>query len=392
MTLFREEQRTILQLMFPGEADSFSEILESLGIFMEKYILPTARKIDREKLFPAENLAGLFSQGFASIPYPESLGGLGLPYPVYVAAMEMLGSSCASTGISIAIHGTVCDGLFQFGNEEQHNEYLTKLIVGKKLAAFCLTEPSSGSDAGSMKTKAVLQNGKWVINGEKMYITNSGKADVYFVFARTKKGPSAFLMEKDTPGFSCGKNIEKLGLRGSQLMALTFQDAKIPSRNLVGEEGQGFEYAKKMLYSGRITVAALSVGIAQMALSRTIAYCKQREAFGQPISEFEITKSKIADMITELNAARLLTYLAAWKKWKKTEYSSEAAQAKLFSGEAALRICNEAIQLHGGFGYTDDSDIHRHWRDARLMTIGEGTSEIMKLIIAGAALREETEE
>ncbi|MDA4129411.1 MAG: acyl-CoA dehydrogenase family protein [Thaumarchaeota archaeon] len=384
MTLFEDGQRNLLRMMFPDRIDEYSELLESFGYFVEKEILPTAVSIDKNSTFPKDNLDKIFRQGFTNIPYPESLGGLGLPYPVYVACMELVARACASTAISLAIHGTVCDGLYQFGSKVQHEKYLRPVILGEKLAAFSLTEADAGSDARAMKTTADLKDGEWHINGSKMYITNSGRADYYFVFAKTTKGFAAFIVPKEAKGFSHGANIPKMGLRGSSLMGLNFEDVVVPEENLVGVDGEGFEYAKKLLQSGRITIAALSVGIAQTAMIKSVNYSKERKAFGQPISEFQMTRSKIADMATEISAARAMTYHAGYLKNSKAEYSVEACEAKLFATEMALKVCNEAIQIHGGYGYTDEADVHRHWRDAKLMTIGEGTSEIMKVIIANS--------
>jgi len=376
-------------MMFPDRIGEYSDILEAFGDFVEKEILPTAVSTDRNSIFPKDNMGKIFRQGFTNIPYPESLGGLQLPYPIYVACMELVAKACASTAISLAIHGTVCDGLFQFGNSEQHEKYLRPLISGEKLAAFGLTESDAGSDARAMKTTAVLKDGEWHISGAKMYITNSGEADYYFVFAKTTKGHAALIIPKDVKGFSHGANIPKVGLRGSSLMGLNFDDVVLPAENLVGVDGEGFDYAKKMLQSGRITIAALSLGIAQIALEKTIRYSKERKAFGHSISDFEITRSKIADMLTEISAARMMTYYSGFLKNSKRDYAVEACEAKLFATEMALRVCNETIQIHGGYGYTDEADVHRHWRDAKLMTIGEGTSEIMKIIISNSALGQE---
>ncbi|MDH2901382.1 MAG: acyl-CoA dehydrogenase family protein [archaeon] len=386
MAFYTEEQSKIISSLFPDQAQEYNQLLESFGNFVEKEILPTARTIDRQGIFPKENMDKIFKQGFTNIPYSEELEGLGLPYPIYIACMELVGKACASTAISLAIHGTVCDGLYQFGNKDQHEKYLRDLITGRKLSAFGLTESNAGSDARSMTTKAVLDSsGNWKINGSKMYITNSAKADYYFVFAKTEKGFASLLVPKEAKGFSCGSNITKMGLRGSTLMGLNFDNVLVPKENLIGVNGEGFEYAKKMLFSGRITIAALSVGIAQAALEKSISYAKERQAFGKSLSDFEITRAKISDMMTEINGARLLTYYAALLKGRKQDFGIEACEAKLYATEMALRVCNQAIQLHGGYGYTDEADVHRHWRDAKLMTIGEGTSEIMQVIISGKA-------
>jgi butyryl-CoA dehydrogenase len=387
MPFYTEEQSKIISSFFPEHSEEYNGLLESFGEFVSKEIVPTARSTDKQGIFPKENLEKIFRQGFTNIPYPQELEGLGLPYPIYIACMELVGKACASTAISLAIHGTVCDGLFQFGNHDQRERYLRDLITGRKLAAFALTESGTGSDARSMTTKAELVQGdsKWKINGSKMYITNSSKADVYFVFAKTAKGFASILVPKEASGFSYGANIAKLGLKGSMLMGLNFDNVQVPSENLVGVDGEGFEYAKKMLFGGRITIAALSVGIAQAALEKTISYAKEREAFGKHVSDFEITRAKVADMMTEINGARLMTYYAALLKGRKQDFGIEACEAKLYATEMALRVCNQAIQVHGGYGYTDEADVHRYWRDAKLMTIGEGTSEIMQVIISGSA-------
>ena len=380
MPFFTNDQSKIISMLYPDQ--EYNQLLESFGEFVEEKVLPTAQKTDRTGTFPKESIESVFRQGFTNIPYPEDLGGLALPYPLYIACMELVAKACASTAISLAIHGTVCDGLFQFGNKKQHEEYLRPLILGEKLGAFALTEAGAGSDARSMTTHADVESNNWKINGGKMFITNSGIADYYFVFAKTEKGYASIMVPKEAGGFSHGENIPKMGLKGSSLMGLNFDNVRVPFENLIGVDGEGFEYAKKMLFSGRISVAAISVGIAEIALEKSVRYAKERSAFGTLLSEFQLTKAKVAEMRTEINAARLMTYHAAYLKSRKMDYFNEACQAKLYATEMALRVCNEAIQLHGGFGYTDEADVHRHWRDAKLMTIGEGTSEIMKVIIS----------
>lgn len=379
------EQKNFIRMMYPSQHEEYTNIIETFGDFIEKEILPSAAAIDRNATFPKDNMDRIFRQGFTNIPYPETVGGLALPYPLYVACMELVSKACASTAISLAIHGTVCDGLFRFGNSDQHQRLLRPLIAGETLGAFALTEPGSGSDARAMQTKAELDKGEWHISGSKMYITNSGKADYYFVFAKTSNGHAAFVVPKEAKGFSHGANIPKMGLRGSSLMGLNLDDVVVPEENLVGKDGEGFEYAKKMLAAGRITIAALSVGISQMALEKSISYAKERRAFGHPLADFEITRGKIAKMKTDIDTSRLATYYAGYLKSIGEDYDTSACEAKLFATEMALHVCNEAIQLHGGYGYTDEADVHRHWRDAKLMTIGEGTSEIMEIIIANSA-------
>jgi alkylation response protein AidB-like acyl-CoA dehydrogenase len=293
----------------------------------------------------------------------------------------LTGAADASVAISVAIHNTVAEGLQNFGNEKQKQRYLPEIISGRKLGAFCLTEPASGSDSKSMKTKARKSGNQYIINGSKTLITNAGEADVYFVFAATDAGPSSFLVEKSAPGLSFGEDLPKLGMRGSRTAEMRFVDCRVPAENLVGEEGKGFEYAKAMLNASRIVMGALCVGIAEAAFEKTLRYSKQRKAFGQSISDFQLIRAKIADMKTEINAGRLLCYYASRLRELGTDYSSESSQAKVYSTEMSLRVCDSAIQVFGGYGYTTD-EIHRHWRDARLLTIGEGTSEVLRMLIA----------
>jgi butyryl-CoA dehydrogenase len=387
MTLYRPEQRRLIEMMYGEKASDYSLLLESFGTFLEKEILPTAKKIDEERLFPRENLGKLFGQGFTAMSFPSKYGGLELPYPVYVAAMEMVAMSCASTAISVSIHGTTCSGIEKFASEKQKEEYLKPMIAGVKLGAFTLTEPHSGSDAGALETKADRKGDGYVLNGSKIFISNGGQADVYFVFAKSPSGPCAFLVDKGTSGMRFGKNMPKLGIRGSTLAEVFFEDCSIPSSNLVGKEGEGFEYAKQMLHGGRVTIGALSVGIAQMALEKSVQYSKSRVTFGAPLAQRQMIREKLADMATSVAAARGLTYHAAWLRQEGADYTMEAAEAKLFASEMALKVCDDAIQIHGGYGYTDDLDVHRHWRDARLMTIGEGTSEVMKLVVSSRLLQ-----
>ncbi len=360
--------------------------MESLGEFFEEEIEPTARDIDLKATFPKENMSKLFQQGFTSMSFPKEYGGLELPWPVYIAAMEMCGKACASTALSLAIHGTCCEGLRKFGSADLKKKYLPGMVSGKLLGAFSLTEPGSGSDARNMMSQARLDGEEWVVNGTKMFTTNGGYCDVYFLFAKTKKGPSAFLV--DGKKAKSSKHIEKLGCRGSVTSEVVFEETRVPKEDLVGVEGEGFEYAKRMLFGGRVTVGALTVGIAQAAFDKAVRYSKQRTAFGKPLSDFEMIKAKMADMLTEINASRLMVYRAARLKDLGRPFESEAAQAKMFATERGLRVCDEAIQIHGGYGYADEFDVHRHWRDARLMTIGEGTSEIMRLVVSKNILGE----
>ena len=375
-----QEQKELVEMMYGPAAEDYLLILDSLGDFFEKEIEPTARQIDVKAEFPRENIQKLFEQGFTSMGFPKDFGGLELPWPIYVAAMEMCGKACASTALSLAIHGTCCEGVRQFSNPGQKKEYLPQMISGKKFAGFSLTEPGAGSDARNLQTTARLEGGQWLINGTKMFTTNGGYCDLYFLFAKTPKGPSAFLVDAKLAKSS--KHIEKLGYRGSVTAEVVFENAHAPKESLVGTEGEGFEYAKKMLYGGRVTVGAISTGIARAAFDKAVRYSKDRTAFGKPLSDFEMIQSKLADMLTDINASRLMVYRAAHLKDRGKPFESEAAQAKLFASEKCLRVCDEAIQIHGGYGYADEFDVHRHWRDARLNTVGEGTSEIMRLLVS----------
>ena len=380
MGFFGDGQKELIQMIYGAGAEEHLLLLESLGEFIEKEIEPTAREIDVNAQFPRENVSKLFGQGLTSMGFPKEFGGLELPWPIYVAAMEMVGKACASTALTLAIHGTCCEGVRQFSNPDQKKQYLPGMISGKSLAAFSLTEPGAGSDARNMKTQARLDGDDWVVNGTKMFTTNGGYCDLYFLFAKTPKGPSAFLVESKKAKSS--KDIEKLGVRGSVTSEVVFENAKIPRESLVGSEGEGFEYAKRMLWGGRVTIGALTTGIAQAAFEKAVRYSKERTAFGKTLSEFEITQAKLADMLTMINASRMMVYRAAHLKSEGKPFESEAAQGKLIATESALRVCDQAIQIYGGYGYADEFDVHRHWRDARLMTVGEGTSEIMRLIIS----------
>jgi alkylation response protein AidB-like acyl-CoA dehydrogenase len=388
---YLQEQRNIIGMLFP-DAEQYHSYLESIGIFLEKEILPDAKKIDQGAIFPRRNLEKVAEKGIMAIPFPKDLGGLGLPCPIYVAAMEMLAKACANTALQVDVQNMVCEGIRLFGNDRQKSEYLLEngLAAGKKLIAFALTEPCCGSDAGALQTTAVLSGGTYVLNGSKTMITNPGEADFVLVFARTEKGVSAFVVPKKTTGFDVVADMQKLGFLGNKLSAIRIKDCAVPRENLIGEEGQGLECAKQVLNAGRLSIAAMGVGIAQAAYGKAVAYSKRRKASGGTISEFQMIRQKLADMVTGINAARLLTCHAAMLKDKGEDAVSQISQAKLFSSEMALRVCDDAIQVHGGYGYTDGFDVHRHWRDARLLTIGEGTSEVLRLLIARRELKETT--
>ncbi len=381
MAIYSAEHRRLMEMFHPSAHQGYSEVLASLGSFMEKEILPVSPKLDSGEAKIAGPRKALLEQGICQIPFPEEYGGLGLPFSVYAMAIEMLGTADASICLSVEIHNAVAEGLGRFASEEQKKEYLPRLLAGKSLASFTLTEPASGSDAGTMATTAERKGDGYSINGSKMFITNAGEADLYLVFAKTSKGPSCFIVEAPCAGLSFGGDLKKLGMKGSRTSEVVFSDCRVPRANLVGEEGKGADYAKEILHGARIIVAALNVGIAQLAYQKSVAYARQRRAFGKQIAEFQLIREKIADMKTEIDAGRLMYLYASRIKESGDDFSSEASQAKVFATEMSLRVCDSAIQVHGGYGYTTD-ELHRHWRDARLLTIGEGTSEVLRMLIA----------
>ncbi len=388
--LYTNDQKDIVETLFPGNAE-YHVLLQSIDEFVEAEILPAAGKIDREGLFPRKNLEKAAAKGIFALPFPGKYNGRGMPFPVYAAALELIAKACANTSLQISIQGMVCEGIRLFGNDAQKNIFLKEmgLVEGRRLIAFALTEPCCGSDAKSIRTRAVRSGDRFVLNGSKTLISNPGEADFSMVFAVTENGISPFLVPADTPGFKVMKVIPKLGFRGNQLSAIQLDNCAVPAENLLGEEGKGLEYLKHILNSGRITIAAIAVGIAQAAFEKSLSYSGKRKTFGQPISHYQLLQGKLADMATEISAARLLTYYAASQKHAGRDIASAASKAKLFSSEAAIRVCDNALQIHGGYGYTDVCDVHRHLRDARLLTIAEGTSEMLRLFIAHLSLKEE---
>ena len=381
MTIYSAEHRRLMEMFYPSEHHEYSEVLSSLGAYMEREILPVSPKIDTGEVKIAGPRKALLEHGVSQISFPQEFGGLGLPFAVYANAMEMLGTADASICLSVEIHNAVAEGLARFATVTQKKKYLPGLLSGSSLASFTLTEPASGSDAGTMATVAEKRGNEYIINGSKMFITNAGEADLYLVFAKTRRGPSCFIVEAPSPGLSFGADLRKLGMKGSRTSEVIFSDCRVPEGNLVGEEGKGADYAKAVLHGARIIVAALNVGIAQIAFEKSLAYARVRRAFGKSISEFQLIREKIADMKTEIDAGRLLYFYASRVKDSGEDYSSEASQAKVFATEMSLKACDSAIQIHGGYGYTTD-ELHRHWRDARLLTIGEGTSEVLRMLIA----------
>lgn len=386
MKPLEDEHISILRQNYK-ESKEYEEILESLSQFLEKEVLPFSEKIDKGMRIK-EIREKVFSHGVASIPFTPELGGLGLPFSVYVISMEMLGFADASTALSIGIHNTVSDIISMFGNKEQKEKFVPDLISGRKIASFALTEPSSGSDARRMRTYAKKEGHKFVINGSKTYITNALESDYILLFASTEEGPSCFLIETNRDGVEVGPDMEKLGMRGSKTSEVFIKDCVASKEDLIGKEGEGFEYAKAGLNGSRIVMGSICVGISRIAYEKAVDFAKRRTAFGKNIAEFQVIREKISNMRILINASRLFCLWASRLREMGLNYYSEAAQAKVFSTESALTVCDNAIQIFGGYGYVT-SDVNRHWRDARLLTIGEGTSEVLRMLVARKELKRE---
>ncbi len=361
--------------------------------FAAREIAPFMMEWDEKSEFPVAAVKKLGEMGLLGVIFPSEYGGAGMGYVDYVLAIEELSAVDGSVGLTVAAHNSLgSNHIFLAGNEEQRRRYLPKLATGQSLAAWGLTEPGSGSDAGGARTTAVRKGDRWILNGTKTFITNGHFADVLVVIAVTDKskgthGLSAFVVEKDTKGFRAGKKENKLGLRASDTSELIFEDCEIPAENLLGAEGEGFVDAMRILDGGRISIAALSLGIARGALDAALRYVKERRQFGKAIAEFQGIQWKLADMATELDAARLLTQRAALLKDAGRRITRESAMAKLFASEVAVKICNEAVQLFGGYGFIKDYPAEKFYRDVKLCTIGEGTSEIQRMVIAREILK-----
>jgi alkylation response protein AidB-like acyl-CoA dehydrogenase len=365
------------------------QLRSSVRKFAEGEIRPHVMEWDEVSHFPMEIMPMLGEMGLLGVIFPEDLGGAGLGYIEYTVAIEELSRMDGSVGIIVAAHNSLCSNhIFKFGNDAQKKRYLVPLAQGKKIGAWSLTEPEAGSDAGGTKTTAVRDGDHWVLNGAKTFTTNGHYADVLVAMAVTDKtkgshGISAFILEKGMPGFKPGKKENKLGLRASDTSEVIFTDCRVPAENLLGPEGEGFTGSLKILDGGRISIAALALGMAQGALDAATSYAKQRKQFGQAISEFQAIQFKLADMATEVEAARLLVYQAAWLADKgDVRFTRESSMAKLFASEVAVRVANECVQIHGGYGFIKDYPAEKFYRDVKLCTIGEGTSEIQKLVIA----------
>ncbi len=351
-------------------------------------VAPVAEELDRTKAFPYEIVAKLGALGLMGIPYPEEYGGGGADNLSYVLAIEELARVDSSVGITMAAHTSLGTWpIYAFGSEEQKAEWMPRLCSGERLGAFGLTEPEAGSDAGNVRTRATLEDGDWVINGAKQFITNSGTDISGFVTITARTGDdevSNLLVPNGTPGYEIGEPYRKMGWNASDTRPLAFEDCRVPEESLVGPRGMGFRQFLQTLDGGRIGVAAMGVGLAQGALDEALAYAKERVAFGRPIASFQSIQAKLADISTEIEAARLLTYKAAALKDAGRNFSLTAAQAKLKTGRLAVRAAEEAVQIHGGYGYIEEYPVCRFYRDAKILTIGEGTDEVQQMVIARA--------
>jgi len=361
--------------------------------FAEKYLDPIAVELDETGRFPKEVIEKMAEMDWMGIPFSPQYGGAGADYLTYTVIVEEISRSCASTAIIMSVHTSLaCKPIATFGTEEQKQKYLVPLCQGKKLGAFCLTEPGAGTDVGAATTTAVLQGDEYILNGTKTFITNGPVADVYVVVAKTDpakgtKGFSAFIVPKEAPGIRAGEHFNKMGIRASQTSEVILKDCRIPKENLLGEEGQGFRIAMQTLDGGRIGVAAQALGIAQAALDEAIDYSKERIQFGKPISANQGIQWMIAEMATELAAARMLVYQAAFCVDQGMPYSKEAAMAKLFASAVANKLASKAVQIHGGYGFIKGHKVERLMRDAKITEIYEGTSEAQRMVIAGSILR-----
>jgi len=369
--------------------DEQKQLRKSVREFAGDEIAPHVMEWDESSHFPSEILPKLAEMGLLGVIFPEEYGGAGLGYVEYATVIEELARVDGSVGLFVAAHNSLCSNhIYKFGSEEQKRKYLVPLAQGKKLGAWSLTEPEAGSDAGGTRTTAVRDSKGWILNGSKTFTTNGTYADICVAMAVTDKskdshGISAFILEKGTPGFRPGKKENKLGMRASDTSEVIFTDCRIPGENLLGPEGEGFISSLKILDGGRISIAALGLGMAQGALEAATRYAKERKQFNQPIADFQAIQFKLADMATQVEAARLLVYQAAWlADQKNVRFTREASMAKYFAGEVAVHVASECVQIHGGYGFIKDYPAEKYYRDSKLCTIGEGTSEIQKLVIA----------
>jgi len=369
-------------------------VKEAAADFAKNTLLPKAQEFDEKEEIPKEIYKELGELGYLGMLLPEEYGGSNLDFVSYICAMEEFAKACAALMISLSVHNSlVCNAILNFGTPEQKKKYLPALARGEKLGAYSLTEPGAGTDAGGLKTTAILQGDHYLVNGTKTFVTNGGIADLFMVFVLTKpelksKGVSCLLVDRGTEGFSIGVKEKKMGLRGSDTRELSFADGKIPKENLLGKENEGFKIALSLLNSGRIGVGSQCVGIAQAAYEEALKYSKERVQFGQAICNFQAIAFKLADMAVQIDAARLLVYRAAYLKDKGKKCIQEASMAKLFASEMVNQVVNEAVQIHGGYGYMKEYAVERYFRDARVTEIYEGTSEAQRIVISRELLKD----
>lgn len=369
------------------------QVIQTARDFATQHIRPHVMEWDETQEFPVQVFKEMGKLGLMGVLVPEEYGGSGLSYFEYNAVIQEISKVCGSIGLSVAAHNSLCTGhILAFGNEEQKKKYLPKLATAEFIGAWGLTEPNTGSDAGNMKTTATKEGDHWVLNGTKSWITHGKSGDVAVVIARTGEprtsgNSTAFIVERGTPGFNAGKKENKLGMRASETAEMVFDNCRIPDANRLGEVGDGFRQALKVLDGGRISIAALSAGIAKGAYEAAIQYSKERHQFDQPISNFQAISFKLADMATEIMASDLLIWQACDLKNKGMKVTKESAMAKYYASEVAVKVANDAVQIFGGYGYTKDFPVEKHYRDAKLCTIGEGTSEIQKLVISREVLQ-----
>ncbi|EST55269.1 acyl-CoA dehydrogenase [Brevibacillus panacihumi W25] len=362
--------------------------------FAENQVAPTAAERDEEERFDRSIFEQMAELGLTGIPWPEEYGGAGADYLSYVIAVEELSRVDASIGVTLSAHVSLAGWpLYKFGTEEQKQKFLRPMAEGKKMGAYCLTEPGSGSDSAGMRTTAVRDGDHYILNGSKIFITNAGEAEIYIVFAVTEpekkhKGITAFIVEKGMDGFTMGKKEKKLGIRSSLTLAVNFEDVRVPVENRLGEEGEGFKIAMMTLDGGRNGIAAQALGIAQGAFEHALAYAKERNQFGKPIASLQAIQFKLADMVTKIEAARLLTYQAAWLEDQGLPYGKASAMSKVFAGDIAMEVTTEAVQVFGGYGYTREYPVERFMRDAKITQIYEGTNEIQRVVISNFLLKE----
>jgi len=368
-------------------------LLEMLERYSKEVVAKRAFDVDKNHRFPIETVKEMAKYGLMGLPYPKEYGGIGAPYSSYIDAVRVLAKACATTSVILSAHVSLCCyPIYQYGTKEQKEKYLPKLLSGEHLGAFGLTEPNAGTDASSQTTRAIDKGDYYELTGSKIFITNSIYADTYVVFAMTDpslglKGISAFIIEKGYEGFTFGEKEDKMGICGSSTAELIFDHVKVPKENLLGSLGQGFKIAMNTLDGGRIGIAAQALGIAEGAFEKAVSYVKTRKQFGKTISQFQNTQFVLAEMKTQIEAARGLLYSAAKDKEEGRDYNLSAAMAKLFCSETAMFVANKAIQLHGGYGYIKDYEIERYLRDAKITEIYEGTSEVQKMVISGRVLK-----